>query len=148
MTQRTVLALLLGAVFALAAAACSVEPDPNRESGRDHTRTQAIEMPVNRVVIDHCDQVNGDRDDWKYFTVNSPGIVKVVVNFDYTEAEAQVEVVNAVGQVLSNLELPDSTDILRQLSFQVQPGNYYLHIYCQTLETDYSVEVQLDEVQF
>lgn len=148
MLRRTTAPLLLGTALALALAACSVEPDPNRESGGDQSRTLAIEMPVNRVVIDHCDQVNGDKDDWKFFTVNSPGIVKVVVNFDYTEAEAQVEVINAVGQVLSNLELPESTDILRQLSFRVEPGNYYLHIYCETLETDYSVEVNLDEVEF
>ncbi len=140
--------LALGVCLALALAACSVEPDPNRQSGGDQSRTQAIEMPVNRVIIDHCDQVNGDRDDWKYITVNSPGIAKVTVNFDYIEAEAQVEVINSVGQVLSNLELPESTDILRQLSFEVQPGNYYLHIYCQTLETDYSVEIRVDELEF
>jgi hypothetical protein len=140
--------LVLGACVAAVLVSCTVEPPPNRQSGGDHNRTQAIEMPVNRVIIDHCDQVNGDRDDWKYFTVTSPGIVKVVVNFDYVEAEAQVEVINSVGQVLSNLELPESTDILRQLSFQVKPGNYYLHFYCQTLNTDYSVEVKLDELEF
>ena len=146
MLRRTILPLLAGTL--LAVVSCSVEPDPNRQSGGDALRTSAIEMPVNRVIIDNCDQVNGDADDWKYFTVTSPGIVRVVVNFDYVEAEAQVEVVNAVGQVLSNLELPESTDILRQLSFKAAPGNYYLHIYCETLQTDYSVEASLQELEF
>jgi len=140
--------LVAGVLTTCFAVSCSVEPDPNRQSGGDEMRTLAIEMPVNRVIIDGCDQTNGDRDDWKYFTVNSPSVVKIVINFDYDEAEAQVEVINSVGQVLSNLELPDSTDLLRQLSFQAQPGNYYLHIYCETLKTDYSVEVIADEVRF
>jgi hypothetical protein len=135
----------IAVVGVLLGTGCSVELDPNRSSGGDATRTLAIEMPVNRVIIDHCNQVDGDRDDWKYFTVTSPSVVRVVVNFDYDEAEAQVEVINSVGQVLSDLELPESTDLLRQLSFQAQPGNYYLHIYCETLETDYSVEAISDE---
>jgi hypothetical protein len=135
----------IAVVGVLLGTGCSVELDPNRSSGGDSTRTLAIEMPVNRVIIDHCNQVDGDRDDWKYFTVTSPSVVRVVVNFDYDEAEAQVEVINSVGQVLSDLELPESTDLLRQLSFQAQPGNYYLHIYCETLETDYSVEAISDE---
>ena len=143
MMSRVILCVVL-----VGLAGCSVEPDPNRQSGGDQMRTLAIEMPTNRVVIDHCNQTDGDRDDWKYFTINAPSVVKVVINFDYIEAEAGVEVINDVGQVLSDLELPESTDLLRQLSFKAEPGNYYLHIYCETLKTDYSVEVKQEVLQF
>lgn len=127
--------------IALAGTACNVEEDPERES-QDSERTKAIEMPLDKVVIDNVDYFGGDRTDWKYFTIPSDGIVKVVINFDDENASPEIEVINAVGQVLSNLDLPESSEFLRQLSIQGEPGNYYLHIYVEEGATDYSVEVK------
>ncbi len=133
------LALLLAAPLTFAA--CQLEDDPERNS-EDSERTTAIEMPMDRVIIDNVDFYNGDRTDWKYFIVPSEGLVKVVVNFDNENASPEVEVVNSVGQVLSNLELPESNQFLRQLSFNGQPGTYYLHVWVEEGETDYSAEAQ------
>lgn len=128
------------ALLLVALAACAVEDDPERNS-KDSERTKAVEMPLDRVVIDNIDQ-DGDQTDWKYVIIPANGLAKVIINFDNENAEPQVEVINAVGQVLSNLDLPESSQFLRQLSFQVQPGTYYLNIYVDEGATDYSVEVQ------
>ncbi len=144
MQHYTKLCALLLCAWALTA--CQVERDPNRNGGGDHLRTTAINMPLNKVIIDHVDIVGGDRDDWKFFTITNDGLVRVVANFDNPEAEARVFVINAVGQVMSDLELPESTKQVRQLQFQAKPGNYYLHIYADELNTDYSVEVVFKEM--
>jgi len=122
------------------AAGCNVEDDPERES-KDSERTSALEMPINKVIIDNVDFFGGDRTDWKYYTLPSDGLCKVVINFDDESASPEIEVINSVGQVLSNLDLPESSEFLRQLSFRATPGNYYLHIFVEEGSTDYSVEV-------
>ena len=126
--------------------ACNIERDPNRNGGGDQSRTLAREVPLNQVVIDHVDVVGGDRDDWKFFTVNSPGLVKVEANFDNQESGGKIFVHNAVGQVMSDLDLPESTRQLRQLQFKAEPGNFYLHIFTEELETSYSLRVSITEL--
>lgn len=120
---------------------CSIEKDPERNS-EDSARTSAMEMPMDRVIVDNVDYWNGDRTDWKYFTVTEAGIVTVIVNFDNEEAKPDVEVASAVGQILSDLDLPESTTFLRMLSFKAAPGNYYLHLTADEGGTDYSLEVK------
>lgn len=131
--------------FFVVGAACQVEPDANRASGGDHTRRKALEMPLNRVVIDRVDQPRGDQDDWKYFTIPSPGLVEIIVNFDNDDANPGAEIRNAVGQIMSELKLANETDQLRRLSFQATPGNYYLHIWTLEQSSDYTVEVKFQE---
>lgn len=138
--------VLLLALALTMTAACQVERDPNRNSSGDHLRTKAVEVPLNQVVIDHVDIVGGDQDDWKYFIINSPGLVKIVANFDNNEAVAKVFVINSVGQILSDLDLPESTEQVRQLQFQAEPGTYYIHFTAEELATDYSVEVNFKEL--
>lgn len=138
--SRSITAAFL-VVLPLLVGACNVEDDPERNSP-DSERTKAIEMPVDRVIIDNIDHFNGDRTDWKYFVIPSDGLVRVLVNFDNENASPEVEVINDVGQVMSNLELPESNQFLRQLSFTAKPGTYYIHIWVEEGETDYSVEAQ------
>jgi len=133
------------AALSLSLVACNIERDPNRNGGGDHSRTLARELPLNQVVIDHVDIVGGDKDDWKFFTINSPGLIKVEANFDNPESGGKIFVHNAVGQVMSDLDLPESTRQLRQLQFKAEPGNFYLHIYTEELETSYSLRVSLTE---
>ena len=137
--HRPLLAILL-VLVTLAGASCAVEEDPERNS-QDSARTAALEMPLNKVVIDNIDYFGGDQTDWKYFTIPSDGLVRVIANFDDKSASPNIEVINEVGQVLSDLDLPESNEFLRQLSFQGKPGNFYLHIFVGEGVTDYSVEV-------
>jgi hypothetical protein len=135
----------LSALAAASLAACQVEPDPERNS-EDGSRLTAIEIPLNRVVIDKVDLVNGDKTDWKYFTITSPGLVTITVSFDNEgEADPNARLHNAVGQVVSDLEAADGNDQLRRISFEAKPGNYYLSLYVEELASDYTVEVKFEE---
>jgi len=122
----------------LALAACAADLDEDLE---DAERTSAIEIPLNRVVVDSLDADGGDTRDWKFFSVPADGLVTLTVGFDLESTQPAVEMTNAVGQVLSDLDVPDSTVGVRRLSIQAEPGNYYLHLSCARGSTDYSVEV-------
>ena len=133
-------AVIIGAV-ALASVGCDVEQHPERNSD-DSYRTNAMEIPLNRVIIDNVTSFGGDQTDWKYFTVPSDGIIKLLFNFDNEDSQPEVYLVDDVGRVLSALDKPESSGpVLRQMSFEAKPTNYYLHILVQEGETDYSVEI-------
>lgn len=146
MRSKTLKSAMAMALLFSFGAACNIERDPNRNGGGDHSRTLAREIPLNKVIIDHVDVVGGDQDDWKFFTINSPGLVKVEANFDNDESDAKIFVHNAVGQIMSDLDLPESTQQLRQLQFKAEPGNFYLHVSTEELETSYSLKVTFKEI--
>ena len=50
--------------------------------------------------------------------------------------------IDEVGRVLSELDKPEAAGpVLRQMSFEAKPANYYLQVVVQEGSTDYSVEV-------
>ncbi|MBH23576.1 MAG: hypothetical protein CMH57_03735 [Myxococcales bacterium] len=133
--------LALMTLVALAGAACDIQGHPERNS-EDSYRTNAMEMPLNRVIIDNVSAFGGDQTDWKFFTVPTEGIVKVIFNFDNEAAEPEVFLIDSVGRIVSALDKPEASGpVLRQLSFEAIPANYYLQIVANNGETDYSVEV-------
>ncbi|MEO1270325.1 MAG: hypothetical protein AAFX99_19725 [Myxococcota bacterium] len=139
--RRTLILAVLMVVMGFIAGACDVQGPPERNSD-DSYRTNAMEMPLNRVIIDNVSAFGGDQTDWKYFTVPTDGIVKVVFNFDDESAEPEVYLIDQVGQIVSALDKPEASGpVLRQLSFEAKPANYYLRIVALNGETDYSVEV-------
>src|SRR5690606_22871000 len=68
--------ILLGAALVLSSG-CSVQKDPDRNTGGDGTRLEAVEIPVNRTVIDNVSYIDGDQHDWKYFRVPVQGLIEV-----------------------------------------------------------------------
>ncbi len=124
---------------------CTID-NPNEQSGGDHTRKKALEMPLNQPVIDHVSVLGYDKDDWKFFTVSSPGLLNLTLGFDNPESTGRAQLINEVGQIISDLQVTKgAADQLRRISFQAQPGNYYLHVWAEDLETGYTVEVIFQE---
>ena len=68
------LAAPIALILVFAAAACDIQGHPERNSD-DSYRTSAMQMPLNRVIIDNVSAFGGDQTDWKYFTVPTEGIV-------------------------------------------------------------------------
>jgi len=135
-----VMAAVVGLMLVVAVG-CDVEVHPERNSD-DSYRTNAMEMPLNRVILDNVTSFGGDQTDWKFFIVPADGIIKILFNFDNEEAAPTVFLIDEVGRVLSSLEKPEASGpVLRQMSFQAEPANYYLHIQATDGQTDYSVEV-------
>ena len=118
---------------------CLVDKDANENSGEDRARTGAVELPLERTVLDNVDRVGLDQTDWKYFSVPTAGLVEIIVAFDNVEARGKVRIREAHGLVLTSLE--DQGEPLMRHSFKAEAGYYYLEVWCEQLTTDYTIEI-------
>ncbi len=123
--------------------ACNVQKDPNRNSGPDGDRMGAVEIPLNRTIIDNVSWVDGDMTDWKYFRVPTQGIIEVVISFDNAAAKGIVIIRRATGEQISRLE--HKAEPRLQQTFRADPGVYYLEIFAQTERSDYTLEVLFEQ---
>lgn len=136
------LLVMLTATFALSTG-CSVQKDSNRNTGGDGTRLEAVEIPVNRTVIDNVSYVDGDQHDWKYFRVPVQGLVELIIAFDNPEAKGTVIVRDATGMQVSRLE--HKAEPRLQTTFRADPGLYYLEIFVEVERSDYTLEVLFEQ---
>ena len=63
---------------------------PETNSGDDKDRLGAIEIKINDLVLDHVTCIDGDKTDWKYFTVPGEGRIAVTFAFDEPAASGTV----------------------------------------------------------
>jgi len=134
---------LIVLLFAALTLGCSVQKDVDRNTGGDGTRLNAVEIPLNRTVIDNVSRVDGDMHDWKYFRVPVEGIVTLIMAFDNPDAKGVVIVRDATGLQVSRLE--HHAEPRLQTTFRADPGIYYLEIYVQVERSDYTLEVQFEQ---
>lgn len=130
-------------VLAFLAMSCSVQKDPNRNSGENATRLGAEEIPVGRTIIDNVSYVDGDMTDWKYFRVPLQGIVEVTIAFDNPAGKGVVIVRDATGLQISRIE--HRAEPRLQTTFRADPGVYYLEIYVEVERSDYTLEVVFEQ---
>jgi len=130
--------ILLGAALVLSSG-CSVQKDPDRNTGGDGTRLEAVEIPVNRTVIDNVSYIDGDQHDWKYFRVPVQGLIEVIIAFDNPNAKGTVIIRDATGMQVSRLE--HKAEPRLQTTFRADPGIYYLEIFVEVERSDYTLEI-------
>ena len=140
--MRTGLPLLFFVLFSLSLG-CSVQKDPDRNTGDDGTRLEAREIPVNRTIIDNVSYVDGDMHDWKYFRVPVEGIVEIVIAFDNPDAKGIVIARDATGMQVSRME--HKAEPRLQQTFRALPGVYYMEIFVQVERSDYTLEVHFEQ---
>ncbi len=126
-------ALLLGAAALLG---CHIERNPDEYS--HHRHHGPLEIPLNRLVIDSVEPGSPDK---KYFTVTQPGPIHIHVHFENPKANVRVMIASSAGQDLTENPTPDSTPQTRRFAFQATPGDYFIQIHADDLNTDYTVEV-------
>jgi hypothetical protein len=137
--RSTPWALLCALSLCVAAAACSVEPDTNANSGPDHQKAGARELAFNRSSTDSVDRTSGDMTDWKYFRVPATGIVEFTVAFDNPKARGVALVRDALGVQIARLEHRGQP--LLRATFRGEPGIYYLEIFSNDGHTTYTYDV-------
>src|SRR5690606_597031 len=130
--------ILLGAALVLSSG-CSVQKDPDRNTGGDGTRLEAVEIPVNRTVIDNVSYIDGDQHDWKYFRVPVQGLIEVIIAFDNPNAKGTVIIRDATGMQVSRLE--HKAEPRLQTTFRADPGIYLLEIFVEVERSDYALEI-------
>jgi hypothetical protein len=142
-TRAVALAALLWAMGFLTGGSCQpaeLESDKDYASGPDKIREGASEVQLNATVIDSVDRDHGDTNDWKYFTVPQPGVVTITISFDKRSARGEAVVTDARGQSISAYQ-DDRRTVLDKMTFKAEPGTFYLHIWSNEFDTDYTLYV-------
>ena len=114
---------------------------PETNSSTDKDRLGAIEIKINDLVLDYVSCLDGDKTDWKYFTVPGEGKIAVTFAFDEPAAGGTVVIRKPTGEEMYRLPFkPGSRNI--QI-FDAIPGHYYLEIFCEAYKSEYTVEVSI-----
>ena len=143
--QLTTGILKAAVCFAVATAfvlgSCAVEPYyyPYPHRAGDDSRMDAVEIPLNRTVIDNVNAE--DPVDWKYFEITESGTLTILVAFDSQEAAGFMRLFDANPAPLG--ELVDEREVSYRLVLDVTEGFYHLEFGAHG-NTDYTVEVSLE----
>ncbi|MBO4349633.1 MAG: hypothetical protein J6A01_01645 [Proteobacteria bacterium] len=132
------LAVLLGVL--LAGAGCE-KLGPEQNSGTDKDRLGAIEINLDDLVLDFVTCLDGDKTDWKYFTVPGETDVKVTFAFDEPTAGGTIIIRKATGEEMFTKRFVAGARNTQE--FHALPGHYYLEIYCEAFESEYTLEVTI-----
>lgn len=119
--------------------ACALGPESN--SGDDKDRLGAIEIKINDLVLDHVTCLDGDKTDWKFFTVPYETRVAVTFAFDQPSASGKVVIRKATGEEMYRLAFVPGSRMVQD--FTAVPGHYYLELFCEAFESEYTVEVSI-----
>lgn len=119
--------------------ACALGPESN--SGDDKDRLGAIEIKINDLVLDHVSCLDGDKTDWKFFTVPYETRIAVTFAFDQPSASGKIVIRKATGEEMYRLAFIPGSRMVQE--FIAVPGHYYLEIFCEAFESEYTIEVSV-----
>ena len=130
--------LLLFVFLAVIFNACNAM-GPETNSGLDKDRLGAISIDFNALILDHVTCIDGDKTDWKYFNISEEMDVAITFAFDQPTAGGIVVLRKATGEEIVKLKFVPGKRM--QHIFRAIPGHYYLEIYCEAFESEYTIEV-------
>ncbi len=137
--------LMAGLVFGAGTCSNDLEQSPEFRSGPDQGRSGAKSVAIGATAVDNVDYVKGDRTDWKVFEIPAEGVVTITARFDNSDALAQMVVTDETGQVLSVYE-DKKRHLLKNVTFKGGSGKYYMQIFCDAADTDYSILVEYNPI--
>lgn len=116
--------------------------DMERNSGDDVHAENAMEIPIDSLVMDHVSCTNGDKTDWKFFQTGQGGRMNITFAFDETNANGTICVYTNQNKELSCTEFTHRDTERKVIDLDADPDSFYLlKIYCQSFESVYSIEV-------
>ena len=128
------------AFFLFMIAACeTLGPDTN--STKDSDRIGAREIHINDLVLDHVSCIDGDKTDWKFFTVEEMTKIAVTFAFDEPTAGGTVVIHEPTGREIHRLRFKPGSRMTQE--FDAMPGYYYLQIFCEAFQSEYTIEVSI-----
>ncbi len=123
--------------FLLIGAGCKLGPEQN--SGTDQDRIGAIEFHINDLVLDHVSCIDGDKTDWKYFSVPEDSRVTVTFAFDEPQAGGTIVIRESTGIEMHRIRFVAGSRMSQE--FHALPGMYYVEIFCEAYQSEYTIEV-------
>ncbi|MBQ9817356.1 MAG: hypothetical protein IJM59_07835 [Proteobacteria bacterium] len=116
---------------------------PEKNSGTDQDRLGAIEIKINDLILDYVTCLDGDKTDWKYFTVPAETRVAVTFAFDEPSAGGTIVIRKATGEEMYRLKFVPGSRMVQE--FDALPGHYYLEIFCEAFQSEYTIEVSIPQ---
>ena len=116
---------------------------PEANSGDDRDRLGAVKVELNQTILDYVSCIDGDKTDWKYFTVPFETRIAVTFAFDDPAAGGTLEIFKATGVRMYEIPFVRGSRITQE--FDAVPGHYYLKLSCETLKSEYTVEVSIPQ---
>jgi len=136
----SLLAGLFGGLATLAGAGCGdVEVEPDGNSGEDFERGGAQQLFLDKLTDDYIDPEGGDATDWKYFKVQTKGILELTVYWDNKDVEAVIDVRDRFGVLLDSRR--HSAELEKdKLDLKVEPGTHFVRLYSAHGASVYTIE--------
>ena len=131
-------AAALAGLMVLLTAACETM-GPNSDSGPDFERPGAIKVELDQLVLDRVSCIDGDKTDWKFFSVPSATKVAVTFAFDEPSAGGTLAVHQPDGELMKTLKFVPGSRMTYE--FDANEGFYYLEFYCESYKSEYTLEV-------
>ena len=120
---------------------------PNASSGDDQFRHQAVTIPLEEPVPDDFSWPNGDRTDWKVFTLARDSLLLVNVHFTNEGTVARVELFDTYGRPVAKRIKESGRDAHLQFSEPLRAGRYFLRVEAddEMDESEYTIVLNLGE---
>ncbi|MBQ8037879.1 MAG: hypothetical protein IJ268_12885 [Proteobacteria bacterium] len=110
-------------------------------SSDDRDRLGAIAINLDDLVLDYVSCIDGDKTDWKYFTVPAETPIDVTFAFDNPEALGTVVIRKATGEEVTRQRFVPGSRM--KMTFNALPGHYFLEIFCEAYHSEYTLEVSI-----
>ncbi|MBQ9396291.1 MAG: hypothetical protein IJU23_12370 [Proteobacteria bacterium] len=140
MKRKLIAALLMTFLTGLCLSGCG-KMGPESKSGDDRDRLGAMEIKLDDLVLDFVTCIDGDKTDWKYFSVPAETRIAVTFAFDQPQAMGTVVIVKPTGEEMYKLPFRPGARNIQE--FDAVNGHYYLKIYCDAYESEYTIEVSI-----
>ena len=132
---------VLGICLCLLGATGCESLGPESNSGDDRDRLGAVEVKINDLVLDYVSCIDGDKTDWKFFTVPAEARVAVTFAFDEPSAGGTMNIRKPTGELMYEVRFVPGSRMTQE--FDAVPGHYYLEFFCEAFKSEYTLEVSI-----
>ena len=138
-------------LFAIACAlglglgACSVSVDYNSNSGYDGSRDSASQLLVNTSKVDDLSAIDGDNEDWFYFTPPEKGFITVRAHVDNpADIVMSLEILDGFGRTLHSMTTNSSKNVYEFVKFDVEPERYFIALKTREGKSAYTIRADFE----
>ena len=125
--------------------ACSKTIEYNSNSGYDGSRDSASQLLVNTSKVDDLSAIDGDNEDWFYFTPPEKGFITVRANVDNPSAIVMsIEILDGFGRTLHSMTTNSSKSVYEFIKFEVEPERYFIALKTREGKSPYTIRADFE----
>lgn len=142
--KRSIL-FVCACALGLGLGACSKTIEYNSNSGYDGSRDSASQLLVNTSKVDDLSAIDGDNEDWFYFTPPEKGFITVRANVDNPSAIVMsIEILDGFGRTLHSMTTNSSKSVYEFIKFEVEPERYFIALKTREGKSPYTIRADFE----